>query len=39
MSKRYGNTTATANSNQNQYVQRKLSKRAFIDAYLKSKHL
>ena len=39
MSKRYGNTTATANSNQNQYVQMKLSKRAFIDAYLKSKHL
>jgi hypothetical protein len=38
MSKLNSNITATAHPNQNQYVQRKLLKREFIDAYLKSKH-
>ena len=39
MSKKYSKVVPAANPNQNQYVQRKSSKRAFIDAYLKSKHI
>ena len=39
MPKQHSNATATANANRDQYVQRKSSKRAFMDAYLKSKHL
>ena len=39
MPKQHSNATATANANRDQYVHRKSSKRAFIDAYLKSKHL
>jgi len=39
MSKKYSKLNPTANPNQNKYAQRKLMKRAFIDAYLKSKHL
>ena len=38
MSNQYSNITASANTHQKQYVQRKLWKRAFIEAYLKSKH-
>jgi hypothetical protein len=37
--KQHSNATATANANRDQYVKRKSSKRAFMDAYLKSKHL
>jgi hypothetical protein len=39
MPKQHSTATATANANRDQYVKRKSSKRAFMDAYLKSKHL
>lgn len=39
MSNKYSKVAPAANPNQNQYVQRKSSKREFIDAYLKNKHL
>jgi hypothetical protein len=35
----HGPAIATANANRDQYLKRKSSKRAFMDAYLKSKHL
>lgn len=37
--KQHSTATSTANANRDQYVKRKSSKRAFMDAYLKSKHL
>jgi len=38
MPKKYSTVITTANPNQTQYAQRKLLKRAFMDAYLKSKN-
>ncbi|HXS38435.1 MAG TPA: hypothetical protein VN721_17160 [Flavipsychrobacter sp.] len=39
MPRQHGKVLSTANTTQNRYTQRKLSKRAFINAYLKSKNL